>query len=61
MPAGNLKNLAGKSLSVDMLFNSVGFQIKSWRLENAEIGGETFSTHTTTNSMQFGKFLASRA
>lgn len=61
IPAGNLKNLAGKSLSVDILFNSVGFQVKSWRLENAEIGGETFSTHTTVNSMQFGKFLASRA
>lgn len=61
IPAGNIKNLAGKSLSVDMLFKNTGFQIKSWNLKNAEIDGELFDTHTSINSMQFGKFLASRA
>jgi hypothetical protein len=42
VPLGNVKNQAGKSLSVDMFVNGAGFQIKAWSLKEASVGNEIF-------------------
>ena len=58
---GNVKNLGGKSLSVDMFVNGAGFQIKSWSLKEVAQESQIFQTHTSNNNMYFGRFIKDRA
>lgn len=61
IPLGDVKNKAGKSLSVDMFTNGAGFQIKAWSLKEATEGEQVFQTHTSKNTLYFGNFLQNRA
>ena len=56
-PVGNLKNTSGKSLSVDIILNEVGFQVKSWNTNEMR----NQMTHTTFATRQFGNFVSSAA
>jgi hypothetical protein len=54
---GNVKNLAGKSLSVDMIVKNIGFQIKHWSIK--EVEGEL--SHQSGKTVKFGTFLSTGA
>ena len=49
IPIGDVKNLQGKSMSVDMLIKNYGFQIKSWSIKD--------NSYATTKSINLGNFL----
>lgn len=61
IPLGDVKNQAGKSLSVDMFTKGAGFQIKAWNLKEVSEEEQIFQTHTSKNSIYFGNFLQNRA
>jgi hypothetical protein len=61
IPVGDVKNIKGKSMAVDMLVNDIGFQIKRWSIKEGIEGEDEFFYHTNNMKMQFGTFLSSRA
>lgn len=61
IPVGDVKNIKGKSMAVDMLVNDIGFQIKRWSIKEGIEGEDKFFYHTNNMKMQFGTFLSSRA
>lgn len=52
-PVGKKLNTSGKQLSVDIILNSCGFQVKSWKIKEGK--------HTTSYKRQLGNFLETRA
>ena len=60
-PIGDIKNMRGKSMAVDMLVNGIGFQIKKWSLKTGVEGEEMFQNHTNEKEVKFGTFLSSGA
>jgi hypothetical protein len=40
IPVGDVKNIKGKSMAVDMLVNNIGFQIKRWSVKSGIEGEE---------------------
>lgn len=54
IPSGAMQNTQGKQLSVDIIYNNIGFQVKNWSFDNK-------SEHHNIKKMNFGNFIGDRA